>query len=146
MKKILIILISILVLAPLIQAFEINDSNLSCIQIEMIKEEFLGGKIPSMVPYQNEVINIYLKNESFGNLKIENGNFSDFSCGLSEKGTYDLRINDFQIFLDFNSNSSVIKELNKKITSGEIEVEGLGFGKDVKWFFTKIALKIANLF
>ena len=132
----------------LLQAAQINGKEipLTCQNVELTKGTFLGGEIPSFIPYQNEIFNMYLGNESFGHLSIEGGVLSDFSCEKSEDATYELIISNENIFENLNSNSSVVDTLNEKIKSKEIEINGLSFGKKAKWFFTKIALSVVGWF
>ncbi|MCR4327321.1 MAG: hypothetical protein NUV46_01950 [Nanoarchaeota archaeon] len=146
MKTFFAIILFFFLLVGSISALEINGKNVSCEDFESFNENFGGKGVPSSIPYQNEILNVYIKNESFGHIKVEKGNFSNFSCEKSDNATYDLKINNLSIFENLDSNQSLIETLNKKLSDKEIEVEGLTLGKKIKWFFTTILLKVLGWF
>lgn len=111
-----------------------------CSSLELYKDQIIGSKIPDKVPYKNEIINLYVANESFGNLVIEEGIVTNFSCEESAENTYNIYIKDYSVLMDFAQGVDVDKIL-EKINSGDIIVKGVGFGKKIKWFFSKLALK-----
>ncbi|PJE81381.1 hypothetical protein COU58_02780 [Candidatus Pacearchaeota archaeon CG10_big_fil_rev_8_21_14_0_10_32_42] len=129
-----------------VNAFQINGTNVSCEDLKIYSSSILGEKIPSSVPYQNEIFNFYFENESLGNLEINEGVLSNFSCEKNENATYDIKVNNEKLFENFDSNLSAIKILNQKLSSNEINIDGRTFGKKFKWFFTKFALKVVGWF
>lgn len=110
------------------QAFKIGSKNI------------IGQEIPNKIPYKNEIFNLYISKDFFASIKIYDGKISAFECDESLKQTYNIYIEEYSDLLDF-ANGFNIDTLNKKIKNEEIVVEGVGFFKKIKWFFSKIALR-----
>ncbi|MDP3965933.1 MAG: hypothetical protein Q8Q04_00175 [archaeon] len=145
-KRYFLLSLFIVLLLGFVSAFEYNGTNVTCEDLGEIENQILGAEVPSILPYKNEIFNVYFKNESLGNLHIEEGVITDFSCGKNENATYELKINNESLFENPDSNYSTIDFLNQKLDNKEIEVNGITFGKKIKWFFTTIAIKIMSLF
>ena len=167
MKKSLIFgLVSIIFFASLVSAASINISaltsgnfsinqlppgisidqvltlfgNITCQEIKPFTAGVIGTEIPSKLPYKNEKFDLYVNNNFMGKIVIQNGNVTDFSCSNQQDRTYDIYVRDFSVLLSF-SNGFDVNTFKQKLNSGEIVVKGVGFGKKIKWFFSKLALK-----
>jgi uncharacterized protein YpmS len=111
-----------------------------CSSLESYKEQIIGAQIPDKVPYKNEIINLNISNQSFGSITIEEGIISNFSCDSSEDNTYEVSVKDYSIVLEFMEGFEM-EDFLDKLESEEITVKGVGLGKRIKWFFSKLAMK-----
>jgi hypothetical protein len=127
--------------APLTNS-ELNE--MSCLLIEQNKADIIGNEIPEKIPFKNEVLNVYLAGEAFGNLEIKERIILDIGCEESETPSYKIYIKDYSIFTQFEQGFDLDK-LNSML-GDEIIIKGVGFGKKAKLFFLKIGLKIAGWF
>jgi hypothetical protein len=117
--------------------------NFSCQNVEANKDMAIGQNLPDKAPFTDEIINVYILEEIYGNLQIENKTIKDFSCIKHENATYEIHINNSLVIQDFFESEDIIQTYKEKSDSGEIQIKGIGFGKKVKFFFVKFFLKFA---
>ena len=140
--KNLIAFLAILTLSfAIISAADLTD--FSCKNIEKQKDLAIGQTLPDKAPFTDEIINIYLENETYGNLVIENKTIKDFSCVKNENATYEIFINSSSVIQDFLKSDDLLSTYKEKSDSGEIEIKGIGLGKKFKLFFVKFLLNFA---
>jgi len=121
---------------------ELNE--MSCLIIEQSKRDIIGNEIPEKVPFKNEILNVYLAEESFGYLEINESIISDIGCEENENPSYEIYIKDYSVFTQFEKGFDLDK-LNSML-GDEIIIKGVGIGKKFKLFFVKIGLKVASWF
>jgi hypothetical protein len=129
------------IVAPLTTS-ELNE--MSCLIIEQGKGDIIGNEIPEKVPFKNEILNVYLAEESFGFLKINESIVSDIGCGENENPTYEIYIKDYSVFTKFEQGFDIDKL--DSMLGDEIIIKGIGFGKKFNLFFIKAGLKITSWF
>lgn len=137
-KMFLIIGIFLLIFAS-VGAVAVND--FSCQNLVQYKSLAIGQDLPDEAPFTDEIINIYLSEEIYGNLQIENKTVSGFDCTENENPSYNIYIESFDTVEDFISSDDFLTTYKEKSNSGEIVVKGVGLGKKIKLFFVKIFLK-----
>ncbi len=124
-----------------VSAIEITD--FSCKNVENYKDMAIGKNLPESAPFTNEVLNIYVSNETYGNLVIEEKIIIDFSCIENENATYNVYIKDSSVIKDFAESDDIIETYKNSTESGDLEIKGVGFGKKIKLAFVKFFLKFA---
>ncbi|MBT4376779.1 hypothetical protein HOD29_05375 [archaeon] len=128
-----------------VSSFEVEDnfdlSQISCDMLNGFKDEIVGQEIPSQIPYKNEIFNVYIAEEIFGNIVIEESIVKDFGCVVNDEVTYRVYILDGGVLLDFAETEEVMELVQEKLDNKEILVKGVGLGKKIKWSFTKLLLK-----
>ena len=130
-----------------VRAFTISEINqISCSAFEAEKTEIIGVEIPKQIPYSDEIFNIYIEEEIFGSIEIINSTISDFGCIENEDRTYEVYIKDYSVLSSFGESDDFFGTFQENLKNKNIEIEGVGFGKKVKMFFTKIGLKIFGWF
>ena len=122
------------------------SENLSCFSFLSYKDKIIGIQIPTQIPYSDEIFNVYISDEIFGYLELENSTITAFDCLENENKTYDVYIKDSEVFEDFLNSTDMVKSLNEKLSNKEIQIKGASFTKKVKMFFTKLGLKIMGWF
>jgi hypothetical protein len=146
-KKIIFGTIFIILLLGFVNALTESELNqISCSTFESGKSEIIGTEIPEQIPYSNEIFNIYIGDEIFGNIVIIESIISDISCTENENRTYDIYIKDYSVLTSFGETDDTFGMFQEKLKNKEIEIKGVSFGKKTKMFFTKIGLKIAGWF
>jgi hypothetical protein len=106
-----------------------------------------GKKIPKVLPYSNEVFNIYtLDEEVIGYIQAENNKISNYDCVEHEKPTYKVYLEDTGVIDNILDAESPIDELNSRKKSKELTIKGVGIIKKTKGSFISLGLKIAGLF
>jgi hypothetical protein len=139
MKKEVLIVFLIIGILGLVSSLEIND--LSCSNAINYKDQIIGKEIPSEAPFDNEIINVYVSEEVYGNLVIKESVIRDFSCSENEDATYSLSIQNLETVKKFLESEDFIDSYKSMKKSGEIEVKGIGFGKKLKLAFVNFILK-----
>lgn len=122
-----------------VSAVDIND--FSCKNVENYKDLAIGKTLPESAPFTNEILNIYISNESYGNLIIKNKTIYDFSCIENENATYKVYVKDISVIKDFSESDDFIGTYKNKTSVDEIEIKGIGLGKKIKLAFVKLFLK-----
>ncbi len=119
----------------------VDVSELTCENALNYKEQIVGNEIPSEAPFNDEIINVYISNETYGNLVIEESVIKDFSCVENEDASYEIRIKDLQTMKDFVESEDFIQTYKDMKKSGDLEIKGIGFGKKIKLAFVNFVLK-----
>ncbi|PIO00955.1 hypothetical protein COT60_02990 [Candidatus Pacearchaeota archaeon CG09_land_8_20_14_0_10_30_9] len=138
--------VTVLLFSSLLSSFEIKNQSEICNGIENLSPTLVGQIIPNQIPFSNEILNIYIENNLTGSLKIEDHMVVEISCNLNENATYNVKMGNVSKFQNIDENMSVLDLVNEKLSNGEIQIEGLSFGKNLKLFFLKIGLKIIGWF
>jgi hypothetical protein len=138
-KNLLILMFALAISLSVVSAIETTD--FSCQNIVQYKDEAIGKPLPEKAPFTDEIINIYLSEETYGNLEIENKTIKDFLCNENENATYQIFVQNEKVVEDFLNSEDILETYQNKTDSGEIEIKGIGLGKKIKLFFVKIALK-----
>lgn len=107
----------------------------------------VGWTVPSGIPYSTDRFNAYTQDDEIvGHAIIEKKVISSIDCSLIEDPTYNIYILDLQTIEDIYAAESRIDELNRKLDSGDIRVEGTSTMKSVMVAFTRLGLKVAGWF
>ncbi|MFT4282805.1 MAG: hypothetical protein ACMXX6_00080 [Candidatus Woesearchaeota archaeon] len=143
-KKILLIM-AIFLAMPLAVADLQNESGI-CEELIDVSGVFEGAKVPSILPYKNERINVFKSSEIIGSLETSGGVIESFGCNELEDPSLLVTITDLSVIDDILKANNTIKELNNKISSDEILVEGTSFGSRAKVFSSRIVLRVVSWF
>jgi hypothetical protein len=106
-----------------------------------------GNDIPNIIPYKNEVMNVYLKDQTFlGHITISDKVLSEINCEQATEPTYNVYITSLDLIDQTLQSDDPLGEFNSKLSSKEIDLQGTTGGKKFKAGFTKFALKVASWF
>lgn len=142
MKKGFVLLLGLIFVLGFVSSLEINNlDELECINALNYKDQFIGQSIPEEAPFKNEVINIYVSEEIYGNIVLEEKIIVDFSCSESENPTYNLFIKDLEGVRKFVESENFLENYKEMQKSGEIKIKAIGFGRKIKLTFIKLVLK-----
>jgi hypothetical protein len=134
----------------LVQAYLAENTISNSFLCEMLKEtqssKIIGQQIPDKVPFKNEIINVYIEEEIFGYVILNNSYVDEFDCSENNESTYDILIEDYNTIGDFENSEDPINLMQEKLDSGEIEIISHGFVKKVKLGLMKLGLKVAGWF
>jgi len=118
--------------------------NFNCQTLESQKSLAIGQKIPDKAPFTDEIINLYLENQTYGNLILVNKTISDFSCSENENATYKVYVKNTSVIQKFMESNDSLQTYKNETSSGNIEIKGVGLGRQIKLFFAKIALNFIH--
>lgn len=127
-------------------AAELNFKELECESILIYKDKVIGQQIPSEVPFSTEIFNIYIAEEIYGYIELNDSYVEDFGCGKNEDATYDILIESEQTLFDIYESDDMMNMILDKINDKEINIKGKKFSKKIKSGFIKLGLKIWNWF
>lgn len=119
----------------------LNVEDLNCQNALNYKDQIIGKAIPDKAPFNNEILNVYISEEIYGNLVIEESVIEDFSCVENEDASYELTIKDLETMKKFVGSEDYIQTYKEMKKSGEIEIKGVGLGKKIKLAFVNFILK-----
>ena len=108
------------------------DFNASDFCNEEISEEFV---LPNKVPFSDEVVNVYLADESIGYIVLEDKVIESYGCGENEKPTYKIFVRDEKVIDDILDAEDKVGEYNKQRGDGGLRIEAVGFWRGAKLFF-----------
>lgn len=123
------------------------DLNGSCEDVVLIFENADGDfVVPDGVLFWDDVLNVYLDDEFFVRIELEKKKLSDVSCEDLEDGDYGVYVASSLVgeLKDFNGDYMDFYEAKTK--SGELRVEGVGFGNSLKLGFVKFGIWVASWF
>jgi hypothetical protein len=103
-------------------------------------------ELPKFIPYKNEIFNIYVNDSVVASLKIEDRIVKDFMCESQEKSTYNVYLSSWDVVDTISESENTIDSLKENMKNKNITIKGVGFGKQVKGFFSKMGLTIASWF
>ena len=107
----------------------------------------VGKVMPSFLPFKNEVFNVYdLDGNSVGHVSIEDGSITESNCDLSDDSTYSVFVRDDVVIDNIKNSEKPAKAYKEARKSGDIRVEGSGFGKRMKIGFINFFASIASWF
>ena len=115
--------------------------NMNCENALEYKDRIVGQSVPEQAPFKSEVINLYISEEPFGHVALEEKKIKDLSCLKNENYDYEVYFKDTETItklLESEDTLETYKELKK---SGDIEVKAKGLGKKVKLGFINFILK-----
>lgn len=141
MKKSVVLLFGLIFILGFVSALNLNTSELECQNAVQYKDQFIGQAIPEDAPFKNEIINIYVSEEIYGNIVLEEKVIIDFSCSESEDPTYNLFIQDFESVKKFVESENYLETYKEMQRSEEIKIKAVGFGRKIKLTFIKFVLK-----
>lgn len=141
MKSVKLSLIAVFLVFSIISIGAVSVSN--CKSLEAQKSLIIGKTLPDKAPFSDEIINIYIENETFGNIVLENKTLKSFSCIENQSATYKIYIKNTSVINDFMNSDDFMGTYKNKTSSGEIEVKGVGLGKKIKLGFVKFFLNFA---
>ncbi|OVE74519.1 hypothetical protein BVX95_02300 [archaeon D22] len=144
MKKIVISMLMILTLSLFVSAQE--NQTYTCESLTQDINLGEGVELPKYVPFKNEIVNIYMNNESLGSLQTEKGKVTSFGCEMLENPTYNVYIKDSSVIDEITASESPLDTINEQMKNKDIDVQPVKTGKKVKWFFSKIVIKIGSWF
>jgi len=145
-KNIFFVTLLVLSLISFVFAEEINFTQMECQSIIQYKDSIIGQELPEKVPVTNEILNIYISDESYGFIQIENKVVTDFGCEKKEKATYDLLIKDENTLFSFMESDDPMNTLIEKLNDREINLKGKKFSKKIKSGLAKFGLRIYSWF
>ena len=79
---------------------------------------------------------------SIAEAKTSTGKITNIECDFMEDPTYAIHIKDSTVIDDIVASEVPLDTINAKMKSGDIEVMPIKTGKKIKWFFSKIVLRI----
>lgn len=120
-----------------------DGTSLTCEGIKSSDNSLVGKSIPDAAPFTDEVFNVYVADENFGSINLTNKTVTGFGCSESSEATYNAYIEDSSVLEDFQGADNYLDVYNEKRKSGEIEIEGTSFGRDLKM---KIVNFVSNFF
>lgn len=138
----LLLLISI----GFVMAEDFTFEQMECQSILQYKSEIIGIEIPEEVPLNSEIINLYLSENIYGHIVLENKVVEDFDCTENEEATYDVFIKDEQTLWDIYEAEDVADMMLEKFSNKEIKLKGKTFSNKIKAVFARIGLKIFSWF
>lgn len=141
MKKDFILLLGLIFILGFVGALDLEISELECQNALNYKDQIVGQAIPEEAPFSDEIINVYISEEIYGNIVLEEKVIADFSCLESEKPTYRFLIKDLESFKKFVESEDFLSSYKEMQKSDEIKVEAVGLGRKIKLTFIKFALK-----
>lgn len=99
----------------------------------------VGESIPESAPFTDEVFNVYVSEDFYASINLTNKSVTGFECSENENATYNARIEGESVINDFRNSDNLLDTYNAKRESGEIEIEGTNFGRNLK-------IKVVNFF
>ena len=103
---------------------------------DLCKEEsVVGVKVPSGVPFSNEVFNVYLAGESVGSIILTQKKIASVSCDEHDKPTYNIMIESEDVVKTIIASEDMIDEYHKQRKSGALEIDAVGFFRTIKLGF-----------
>ncbi len=151
MKKMMVFVFALIlsltfVVAQDAEIEQINFKQVECQSLLQYKDKIIGQVIPSQIPFNTEIFNIYIAEESYGFLELNNSMIEEFDCIENENATYDILIESEATLFDIYESEALVDTLLEKISDGEIKIKGKSFTKKFKSTFVKIGLKIWSWF
>jgi len=113
---------------------------------EKIMENGLGIKIPSGVPFSDEIFEVSVDSEVFGYFEFRNKGLFGFFCEEVKGVTYLVDLNSSLLNVDFEEVEDFVGFYNEKKKSGEIVIKGVSFGKKFKLGVLNFGAKILGWF
>lgn len=145
MKKLGVLFICLLLVGIGVVSAELTEEfsfkQMECMTILPFKSEIIGQTVPENVPISDEIINIFIDNEIYGFIQIEDRMITDFNCSENELATYDLFIQGESTLSDIATAEDQMSSFIEKFNNKEIELKGKTFGKKIKMFFVRIGIK-----
>lgn len=133
MRKILMIISLLIVLCYTVAAEDM---------CKYLKDETAGKSIPDSIPYKTEVANVYtLDGKAVASITLNNKAFGTVECSESVKPTLRVYVKDLQTMKDIKDADDKVATFKQKMSDKDIKIKAVGFGKKIKLFFGKIALK-----
>ena len=106
-----------------------------------------GKVLPTGLPYQNEVFNIYTQDKRIiGSVSIEDGAIVSFGCDLGENPTYKVYIKEKKVIDSIFDAKSQIDGYNEAKRKGLIKIVGVTLRKKVKQKFIGVMLSMIGWF
>jgi hypothetical protein len=122
---------------------------ITCEQVkEIFEKDFEGFEIPKAVPFKTETFNIFIDEEFFISMELDEKKVGSISCEVSEKPTYNIYVKS-ELILDTIGNKEEINPLdyyNENRKNGNLDIKPIGFGRKLKMGFINLGLKIASWF
>lgn len=145
MKKISFLFIALLVLSSGFIAAQSLDNftfkQIECTTILPFKDRIIGQEISEDIPISNEIVNVYISNEIYGFVEIEEKQLTNIDCFENESATYNLFIESESTLSDIASSEDIFDEFVRKFKDKEIQLKGNTFSKKFNAFFFKIGIK-----
>ncbi len=138
MKKYFLTFLIIVLFLNIIASYE---NKITCGDISNMKETIMKLKIPSSIPYENEILNIYLENEIFSSIEIKERKIINLSCLENSNPTYNIKIKAYSTIQEIIQAEDSFSTIKTKIENREIEIQGIGVLNKIKIYFTKLLLK-----
>ena len=114
------------------------DFNVSTFCNEEIPDSYA---LPNKAPFSNEVVNVYLLEESIGYVVLKDKKIESYGCGENEGPTYKIFIESEEVVEKILDSENMINEYNEQRAEGGLRVEGVGAWRSVKLFFINLFSK-----
>jgi len=111
--------------------------------MEQVGQQIQGKSIPSAAPFTNEIFTIFIDERRMGTITLEEKMITETQCNTEAKTTYKIHVKSSAL-KEINEETTPFSFYNKKKMSGEIKIEGVGFGKKLKLSLINFGAKIAG--
>jgi len=113
-------------------------------KVEEIVKPYIGTEIPM---YGNEIVNVYLKNETaVGYAITSEGIFEEIGPGETQGATMNIYVENAEVIKEIMEADNPLDKFYELKGQGRIEIDPVGFGKSVKFFFTNMFGRVASWF
>lgn len=121
---------------------------IGCPLIQSQESEIIGYELPKQIPLKEDIFNLYVSENPIAFIEINaEKKVSNFGCGIvHEKPTFNVYIKSLEIINEVNEETNFLEFYKEKKKSGDIKIDGVGFGKKIKLFFLNIGVGVAGWF
>ena len=113
-------------------------------KIDSALKDYIGAEVPM---YGNERVNVYLADGTpIGYAITSNGVFYEMGEGKIDDPTMNIYIEDGDTINSIMEADNKLDKFYELKGQGKIKVDPVGFGKNIKYFFTNIIGRIASWF
>ena len=108
----------------------------------------IDKKIPSYIPYSDEVFTIYTDPDRVvvGSIVIEDKTVISFGCEASEEPTYEVFVYSKEVVEEIMASERPVNALNKALKEGTIDVKAQSLGGKIKTAAARFITRIAAWF
>jgi len=106
-------------------------------------QNFTQVEIPSGIPYSNERVNVYISNDFYASIIIEDKILTSLDCELLLDPTYNVYLENEGVL---TATYASVDEVMQLVNDGTVVIEPQTFVSNVKYTLSKMALKMVSWF
>lgn len=106
-------------------------------------QNFTQVEIPSGIPYSNERVNVYIANDFYASIIIEDKILTSLDCELLLDPTYNVYLENEGVL---TATYASVDEVMQLVNDGTVVIEPQTFVSNVKYTLSKMALKMVSWF